>query len=156
SFAIEILSKRLLSSPFTFAESWYRFLDGAQGDVADISAVRAAQRSLDEDLDDDGEIESRTHHAARTGGAWLKPLLPDLTSELAGIARALARLGLPTEAGVLRVPAVDSRFDRVMDVVTQHLRDGKQWKQDERLIIFTEYKTTLDYLFVRFKGKFEN
>ena len=75
SFAIEILSKRLLSSPFTFAESWYRFLDGAHGDVADATAVRAAQRSLEEDLDDDGEIESRAHHAARTVGAWLKPLL---------------------------------------------------------------------------------
>jgi hypothetical protein len=46
SFAIEILSKRLLSSPFTFAESWYRFLDGAHGDVADVSAVKPAQRSL--------------------------------------------------------------------------------------------------------------
>jgi SNF2 family DNA or RNA helicase len=42
SFAIEILSKRLLSSPFTFAESWYRFLDGAHGDAADAAAVKAA------------------------------------------------------------------------------------------------------------------
>jgi superfamily II DNA or RNA helicase len=155
SFAIEILSKRLLSSPFTFAESWYRFLDGAGGDVADVSAVRAAQRSLEEDLADDGEIESRTHHAARTVGAWLKPLLPDLTTEVAAIDDALEHLGLTRADGALRVPAVDSRFDRVMDVVTQHLRDGKQWKQDERLIIFTEYKTTLDYLFLRFKSKFQ-
>jgi hypothetical protein len=53
------------------------------------------------------------------------------------------------------VPNADSRFDRVLDVVTQHLRDGKQWKNDERLIIFTEYKTTLDYLFLRFKSKFQ-
>ena len=82
SFAIEILSKRLLSSPFTFAESWYRFLDGAHGDAADTTAVKAAQRSLEEDLDDDSEIESRAHHAARRVGAWLKPLLPNLTSEV--------------------------------------------------------------------------
>jgi hypothetical protein len=40
-------------------------------------------------------------------------------------------------------------------VVTQHLRDGKQWKNDERLIIFTEYKTTLDYLFLRFRSEKE-
>ena len=39
--------------------------------------------------------------------------------------------------------------------MTQHLRDGKQWKHDERLIIFTEYKTTLDYLFLRFKSEFQ-
>src|ERR1019366_9265433 len=36
----------------------------------------------------------------------------------------------------------------------QPVRDGKQWKPDERLIIFTEYKTTLDYLFLRFKTEF--
>jgi hypothetical protein len=78
SFAIEILSKRLLSSPFTFAESWYRFRDGAEGEPTDSAAVRAARRSLEEDLDDDGEIESCTHHAARTVGAWLKPILPSL------------------------------------------------------------------------------
>jgi superfamily II DNA or RNA helicase len=154
SFAIEILSKRLLSSPFTFAESWYRFLDGAHGDVADATAVRAAQRSLEEDLDDDGEIESRTHHAARTVGAWLKPLLPDLTNEVAAIDHALDRLGLTRNDGALRVPKADSRFDRLLEVVTQHVRDGKQWKPDERLIIFTEYKTTLDYLFLRFKTEF--
>jgi superfamily II DNA or RNA helicase len=154
SFAIEILSKRLLSSTFTFAESWYRFLDGAYGDVADATAVRAAQRSLEEDLDDDSEIESRAHHAVRTVGAWLKPLLPDLTSEVAAIDHSLERLGLTQHDGALRVPRVDSRFDRLVEVVTRHLRDGKHWKQDERLIIFTEYKTTLDYLFLRFKSQF--
>ena len=155
SFAIEILSKRLLSSPFTFAESWFRFLDGAHGEVADATAVKAAQRSLEEDLDDDGEIESRAHHAAQTVGAWLKPLLPDLTSEVQAIDHALDRLGLTRHDGALRVPKADSRFDRLLEVVTQHLRDGKQWKNDERLIIFTEYKTTLDYLFRRFKSEFQ-
>jgi ERCC4-related helicase len=81
--------------------------------------------------------------------------LPDLTSEVAAIDHALERLGLTRVDGALRVPAVDSRFHRVMDVATQHLRDGKQWKQDERLIIVTEYKTTLDYLFRRFKKEFQ-
>ncbi|PSH04632.1 MAG: DNA helicase [Acidobacteria bacterium] len=155
SFAIEILSKRLLSSPFTFAESWYRFLDGAQGEAVDVAAVKAAQRSLEEDLDDDGEIESRAHHAAKIVGAWLKPLLPDLTVQIAAIDRALDGLGLTRNEGALRVPKADSRFDRVLEVVTQHLRDGKDWKGDERLIIFTEYKTTLDYLFRRFKSEFQ-
>ena len=62
--------------------------------------------------------------------------------------------GSPATDGALRVPKADSRFDRLLEVVTQHVRDGKQWKPDERLIIFTEYKTTLDYLFLRFKTEF--
>jgi superfamily II DNA or RNA helicase len=155
SFAIEILSKRLLSSTFTFAESWYRFLDGAHGDAVDATAVKAAQRSLEEDLDDDRELESRAHHAARTVGAWLKPLLQDLSIEVQAIDYALERLGLTRQDGALPVPRVDSRFDRLVEVVTQHLREGRQWKNDERLIIFTEYKTTLDYLFRRFKSQFQ-
>jgi hypothetical protein len=68
----------------------------------------------------------------------------------------LDRLALTRDEGALRVPKVDSRFDRVLEVVTQHLRDGKHWKNDERLIIFTEYKTTLDYLFRRFKSEFQS
>ncbi|MBS1830479.1 MAG: DNA helicase [Acidobacteria bacterium] len=160
SFAIEILSKRLLSSPFTFAESWYRFRDGAEGDSMDAAAVRAAQRSLDEDLDDDGEIESRTHHAAKTVGAWLKPILPDLRAQTDAVDHALGRLGLTRLDGALRVPVEDIRFGRLMEVIGQHLllkkdrRDAKNWRDDERLIIFTEYKTTLDYLNQRLKTEF--
>jgi superfamily II DNA or RNA helicase len=155
SFAIEILSKRLLSSPFTFSESWHRFLDGARGEPADVIAVRAAQRALEEDMDDDGEIESRTHHAVHTVGAWLKPLLPYLGSEVEAINHALDRLGLSRSAGTLKIPVVDSRFERLLEVVRKFLRNGKLWNDDERLIIFTEYKTTLDYLFLRLKSEFQ-
>jgi superfamily II DNA or RNA helicase len=155
SFAIEILSKRLLSSPFTFSESWHRFLDGAQGESADAVAVKAAQRALEEDIDDDNELESRAHHAARTVGAWLKPLLPDLATEVDAIGRALESLGLTRSDGALGTPKEDSRFGRLMEVVKQYLRNGKKWNDDERLIIFTEYKTTLDYLSRRLKSEFQ-
>jgi len=160
SFAVEILSKRLLSCPFTFAESWFRFLDGAEGEATDAAAVRAAQRSLEEDLDDDGEIESRTNHAAKTVGAWLKPLLPNLRVEVEGVDGALNHLGLVRHDEALRVPTKDSRFDRLMEVIGQHLlirkerRDSNNWRSDERLIIFTEYKTTLDYLHGRLQKEF--
>jgi superfamily II DNA or RNA helicase len=154
SFAIEILSKRLLSCAFTFAESWGRLLRGADVDFADASAVKAAQRSLNEDLDDDREIESRAHHAAQTVGAWLKPLLPDLKDEVSAINLALERLGLTRHGERLQTPNADSKFDRLLEVVLQYLRDGEHWKHDERLIIFTEYKTTLDYLHQRFHAEF--
>lgn len=159
-FAIEILSKRLLSCPYTFGESWYRFLDGAEGEATDAAAVRAAQRSLEEDLDDDDEIESRTYHAAKTVGAWLKPLLPDLKTEVDAINHALEQLGIVRHAESLRLPKEDRRFDRLMEVIEQHLlirresRDGRNWREDERLIVFTEYKTTLDYLHRRLKDEF--
>lgn len=162
SFAVEILSKRLLSCPFTFAESWIRFREGAEGEPTDARAVRAAQRSLDEDSDDDGEIESRNEHAAKTVGAWLKPFLPSLGTEVESIERALASLGLLVNEGVLQCPRDDSRFDRLLEVIAHHLlirkegRESSNWRPDERLIVFTEYKTTLDYLYQRLQKVFPN
>ena len=68
-------------------------LRGADAEFADSSAVKAAQRSLDEDLDDDRELESRAHHAAQTVGAWLKPFFP-ISGPKSDIDLALERLGL--------------------------------------------------------------
>lgn len=43
-----------------------------------------------------------------------------------------------------------------MNLVRHHLRQGSRWLADERLIIFTEYKTTLDYLARRLKAEFND
>ena len=53
-------------------------------------------------------------HAARTVGAWLKPLLPDLTDEVAAIDRALDGLGLTRHDGALRVPRARIRLSAAM------------------------------------------
>src|ERR1017187_8487531 len=71
-------------------------------------------RSLEEDLDDDGEKESRAHHAARAAAACPKPLLPDLTDEVAAIDRALYGLGLTRHDGALRVPRARIRLSAAM------------------------------------------
>jgi superfamily II DNA or RNA helicase len=144
SFAIEILTKRLLSGPYTFAESWHRFMSGAKSEVtADSASVSAARRAAEEDIDDDMEIESRTEHAVQTVGAWMRPMLSTLEPEIRHVSQALSALGLEPQAPV---PLFDERFDRVQRLIEDHLRIGKQWRNDERLIIFTEYKTSLDYL----------
>lgn len=154
NFAIEVLNKRLLSCPVTFADSWYRFRQGlADADAAEAAEVSAAQRATEEEIDDDREREGRAAHAARIVGAWLKPLAGPLSAEIAAIDEALRRLGITPIEGApsadrltLRTPEGDARFDRVLRLVEQKLRKGKKWGDDERLIIFTEYKTTLDYL----------
>lgn len=71
SFAVEVLGKRLLSGPCTFAESWRRLRAGlASPDDVDLSTVRAAQGALDDDQADDAEIEGRAGHAAKVVGAY--------------------------------------------------------------------------------------
>src|SRR5436309_1337649 len=52
-----------------------------------------------------------------------------------------------------RVPAQDARFDALVKVVEKRLRTGAgDWRNDERLVLFTEYKTTLDYIQGRLKA----
>lgn len=149
AFAVEVLGKRLLSCPVTFSDSWYRYLAGAaEPDETTSAEVRAAERTTREDLDDDLEAESRRAHAAKTVGAWLRPFTEELRPETDAINRILTTLGLEAEerpASSL-MPREDARFDTLLSLINQRLRQNDLWLPDERLIIFTEYKTTLDYL----------
>ncbi|MGE3342582.1 MAG: DISARM system SNF2-like helicase DrmD [Vicinamibacterales bacterium] len=147
AFAVEVLGKRLLSCPATFADSWRRYragLDNVEA-AADAADVRAAERAVREDTADDREWESRTAHAAITVGAWLQPLAGDLREEIGAVDRALEGLRLigPQTAAN---PLVDARFEALRQWIDDHLRVDSRWRDDERVVIFTEYKTTLDYL----------
>lgn len=155
NFAIEILRKRLLSSPVTFADSWLRFKDGlAETERLQTAEVLAARRASEEDLDDDQERESRSQHAARVVGTWMHPYTEALVHEIGAIDLALAALGLNKQPVVEHTPKFDCRFDRLQELIKKELRNAEQWKRDERLIIFTEYKTTLDYLVNRLNAEF--
>ena len=147
AFAVEILGKRLLSCPYTFADSWHRYLDGLrEAEQADADEVRAAERATDEDTASDLEAESRIAHAVHIVGAWLKPWAERLRPEMADIDQALGRLGLADWSSGI-VPAQDARFDALAALAASRLRDKTgAWRADERLVVFTEYKTTLDYL----------
>ncbi|MFB2738068.1 DISARM system SNF2-like helicase DrmD [Umezakia ovalisporum] len=155
-FAVEVLNKRLLSCPYTFAQSWYRFKDGiAQQESAELVEVQAARRATLEDLDDDRETEGRLQHAAKTTGAWFKSFASTLKQEITAVDLALEELGLIPQAGDLPYPEVDERSERLLKVIKQYLRNGKEWVKENRLVIFTEYKTTLDYLERRLKETFK-
>ncbi|WP_062641345.1 DISARM system SNF2-like helicase DrmD [Caballeronia arationis] len=155
NFAIEVLRKRLLSSSVTFADSWLRFKAGlAEREATRSSEVLAARRALQEDIDDDQERESRNLHATHVVGAWMHPYLGTLADEVAAVDLALKALKLDQFPVVNKVPSVDARFDRLKDLVKQRLRNAEAWNRDERLIVFTEYKTTLDYVVQRLEREF--
>lgn len=148
AFAVEVLGKRLLSCPVAFADSWHRYRAGlAELEAADAVAVEAARRAVSEETADDREAEGRTGHAARVVGAWLKPLADSLAEEIAAVNEALVRVGLGDDFGPDTIPSNDSRFDTLVSWIDECLVAGKNgFQPDERLVIFTEYKTTLDYL----------
>lgn len=167
SFAVEVLNKRLLSCPYTFAISWQRFQEGVnQQEEAKTAEVQAARKALTADLDDDLEVEGRIQYATKTTGAWLKPLLPHLMAEVGEIDHCLRSLNLSPDPSlkleddrtIARIPnpTVDSRWEKLIKLIKQYLRIGQEWVENDRLIIFTEYKTTLDYLERRLQETFKD
>jgi ERCC4-related helicase len=159
TFAIEVLGKRLLSCPTTFADSWWRCQAGvAEAMAAAAEEVRVAKRAADEDIGDDRETESRTAHMAHIVGAWLQPFANAVRFEMGNIDAALAQLGLsPTALPAATVdPRDDARFHALCQWIDQRLRADADWRDDERLVIFTEYKTTLDYLERRLKARYRD
>lgn len=157
TFAVEILGKRLLSCPVAFAESWCRCKEGLGGaSGATDGDVESVRRAVERETADDAETQAREATAAGVVGAWLKNVAAELQAEIAAIDVALAALGLggsvdPGEA----VPKRDGRFDAFAALVERLLRSNGSWRDDERLVVFTEYKTTLDYLARRLRTAYE-
>ncbi len=160
NFAVEILGKRLLSCPVAFADSWSRCRAGLEEleETGDREVI-AASRSVGEDPSDDRETENRTRAASTAIGSWLKPLAPHVQGPMDAIDRALEELDLPArpiESDDPSIPASDSRYQALRNLIEERLRTNGEWRDDERLVVFTEYKTTLDYILHRLRGEFDD
>jgi len=157
TFAVEILGKRLLSCAVAFADSWRRCKQGlAEDQTAADAEVQAARRSLEAETGDDRETQSRVATASGVVGAWLKGVAPALQAEIAALDAAVAGLRLDAAVGELADigPLADSRYAALAALIGRLLRAGGTWRDDERLVVFTEYKTTLDYLVRRLTAQF--
>lgn len=158
SFAVEILGKRLLSCPVAFAESWRRCKEGLKEEQpASESDVDSARRNFERDLADDREAQSREATTAGVVGAWLKNVSADLRTEILAIDSALQELRIEIDRNnpVELNPLKDARFDALISLIEALLRNDGQWRDDERLVVFTEYKTTLDYLVRRLGDRYD-
>ena len=160
TFAVEVLGKRLLSCPAAFAESWRRARHGFADQPATDRELTAAERALKAETGDDRETQQREATAATVVGAWIKNYADDVANEIERIERALRQLGFDLDAGdstpgiTDQTPSVDTRFDALVELIKDLLRSDGDFRPDERLIVFTEYKTTLDYLARRLRERF--
>ena len=159
TFAVEILGKRLLSCPTAFAESWSRARQGfSDPDIAAAaeSELAAAVRAVRQETGDDREAEQRGATAATVVGAWLRNFVDDVGDEIHGIERALDTFGFALEDMPIteQTPVVDARLNALVALIERLLRAGNELRDDERLIVFTEYKTTLDYVARRLRERY--
>ena len=157
SFAVEILGKRLLSCPVAFAESWRRCREGLQeSGAATETDVESARRAVERETGDDRETQSRESVAAGVVGAWLRNAAGALQAEIAALDAAIADLRVDTGGEIVaQDPVADARYTALVDLIERLLRADGKWRADERLVVFTEYKTTLDYLARRLRERYE-
>ena len=157
TFAVEILGKRLLSCPTSFAESWNRARQGFYGqDAAAESELAAVERRVRQETGDDREAQQRQATAATVVGAWLRNFVDDVREEIRDIETALDGLGFAFDGTPItdQNPVADARFDALVRLVERRLRSTGRFRDEERLIVFTEYKTTLDYLARRLRERY--
>ena len=158
TFAIEVFGKRLLSCPMAFSESWLRLQAGlAEDEEVGEGEVLAARKVVAEETVDDREAESRQQTAASTIGAWMRPMASQLSVEMAAVQAAVEGLGFSkAEDPRGTIPGEDSRYDALLVLIEEQLRIDGEWRNDERLVVFTEYKTTLDYLLIRLRNDLDS
>lgn len=155
-FVFSLLTKRLLSSTYAFARTWWQHIEGYETGDGDVSEVEVAQRRAESLTADDAEKANREDDVARQGAAWLRRHRSELAPARDRVSAALEGLGWGPEVveyGAEDLAAAhfppDGKWDALIEWVERHLLVDGGFRHDERVILFTEYKDTLDYLVAR-------
>ena len=156
-FMFALLTKRLLSCPLAFARTWWRHLANSSMEPKEglFDLARLATQKAEETVSSDAELGILQEDAARHGRAWLRSQDSELDSAQQLVSSALDRLGLGRDvvedADALPTLAKksDSKTDALVHWIKTNLFTNGRLRDDERLIVFTEYKESLQYLEAR-------
>ncbi len=158
-FIFALLTKRLLSSSYSFARTWWNHVAGFDKQEYGFDQADESRERAETQVDDDQEKVMRETDALRHGGSWLSEYKDILHPYLEDVSRCLRALGWTKEVishGIetLKVLPPDRKWDALFNWIDEKLKDpDKSFKPNERLILFTEYKDTMEYLLRRFKVK---
>jgi len=160
-FVFSLLTKRLLSSPYALARTWWAHIEGYATHVGTEEAEVALERAGHLVADDD-EKARREEDAVRQGGGVLARLEQELAAARDDVSAALTALGWgrevvehpldPEDPEPAQTYPPDGKWDGVRAWVDERLRDGRVLRDDERALVFTEYKDTLDYVLSRLQA----
>ena len=143
-----------------FARTWWRHIGGRTDDEAAslFNMARVSAEKAEEQAKSDDEKSLLEQDTARYGGAWFRTEGTDLTTLQEKVAHALEALGFdritvedPDQARRPSAKKSDSKTEALVAWVRKNLFVGGKLRDDERLIVFTEYKETLFHLEQRFR-----
>lgn len=157
-FLFSLLTKRLLSSTYAFARTWYQHIEGIVLDEeVRIELAEQVKKRAEQDLADDVERSNREDDAIRYGTAWLRLFgnSERLQPLRDSINQALERLGWSSDVLMTAIDDQtslpdDGRWNTLLNWVKEKLMIHGGFRDDERVILFTEYLDTLKYLKRRF------
>lgn len=128
-FALTILKKRLLSSPRAFYNSIIVHANSRYAEGDSEKYLQLLVKKLNEDWDDDIERDQLEQE-----------LLGSIESK-SGDSKLTDLISLSKDLKDTK----DCKIEKIIEWVNNNLKDGNKWN-NERLVIFTEYKDTLDYI----------
>ncbi len=142
-FVNGILKKRLFSSPAAFASTLEKHIATVTSDRPKQKANPLADRILrkailraEEDYADDSRFEEAQADAVEEASKRSAPLTDEERSLLEEM-RSWAQLA---------AHRADSKAETVIEWIENNLKNGSKWN-DRRVILFTEYRTTHQWLF---------
>lgn len=141
-FVNGLLKKRLFSSPAAFASTLEKHCEtltsgksAAATDPLRDRILRKAMLRAEEDYADDAEVEAAQIEAVEEASKGTAPVTAE-ERQLLDEMRAWAH-----KAG----HRVDSKAGAILEWIESNLKTGDEWN-DRRVILFTEYRTTLQWL----------
>jgi len=142
-FVMKLLKKRLFSSPAAFfgtLEKHRKTLSGSPTPMASAARIEREFSEFDEELaDDESQLslaEERTEEVTAQAGRYLGAATADEAALLDNLSRWAS----------LAVDQPDTKALKLLDWLKTNLRPGGTWT-DRRVIIFTEYRATQNWLF---------
>ncbi|SMF06605.1 Superfamily II DNA/RNA helicases, SNF2 family [Alteromonadaceae bacterium Bs31] len=141
-FINNLLKKRLFSSPAAFASTLEKHITTIHNGKASSTKSPISERILhkaisksQEDYADDLSYEAAQSEAVEEAGKFIAPLTDEQRDLIVPI-RNWAQSAMNQ---------VDSKAEALLSWIDNNLRDNGAWN-NKRVIFFTEYRTTLDWL----------
>jgi len=150
-FVLKLLKKRLFSSPQAFLttlEKHEQTIQTAQYRQIrpfaqpKVEVLRRRLAEVEEDSDDDDFIEAMENDTVTETSTLLRALSPE----------EQALLTFMREWGTQAVCRPDAKAQELLNWINHHIRPQGQWS-DQRVIIFTEYRTTQKWLYELLAGQ---
>lgn len=134
-FVLKLLKKRLFSSPAAFGITLEKHISTVGGRKAASTAIRDIE-DFSDDYADDEEYEAQTGEVVGSVSQTLSPI----SVEEKALLRQLSEYAAKTSQ------RPDCKAQTLIDWLKATLRPGGKWN-NERVIIFTEYRATQKWLF---------